>query len=70
VDGVGQERNRAGEEDKKGLAQGRGAESNHADLYCSDTFSASRQRIVDGVGRVMAVRSKPVLVVGGGHCDS
>ena len=58
VDGVGQQRHRAGEDDNQQLRDGGDTQGNHADLDGADTGVVGLQGVVDGVGGVVAVRSE------------
>ena len=56
VDGVGQQRDRAGDQNDHQLRDRGGAERKQADLHRADTGGAGFQRPIDAVGGVVAVR--------------
>src|SRR5215216_6064509 len=60
VDGVGEQRNRAAEEDDHELQQRGGAQREQRDFYDADALGRALQRVVDAVGGIVAVRTEEV----------
>ena len=56
MDGVGQQRNRSGHSDDRGLGQRGQAEQHEAELDCADALGARLQCSIHRVGGVVAVR--------------
>jgi hypothetical protein len=58
VDGVGEQRDRSGEQDNDGLQHAGDEQGHQADLDCAYTMGAGFQRGVDRVRGVVAVRAE------------